>query len=207
MAPASLVMVLALLATALPGGAGAQDGASKPAPPVSSTRSSPGWVPSFDPESSAVTLGRRTNAPLVSMRFRGGARSLDALGRALCRYIHHSDRDSMMALTVTDDEFRDILWREFPQSRPATGLQWEDGWRMLYVRLLSGCQGAVRDYGTRHWEFVRFEVGSVVPYKNFQLHNGLVMLVRDDEGQIQRWGWLRSVAERKGVFKIYSTGD
>ena len=47
----------------------------------------------------------------------------------------------------------------------------------------------------------------MVPYKNFRLHNGLTMLARDDEGNVQTWTWLRSVAERKGVFKIYSTED
>jgi len=31
--------------------------------------------------------------------------------------------------------------------------------------------------------------------------------VKDDEGQVKRLSWIRSVAERKGRFKIYSMSD
>ena len=44
-------------------------------------------------------------------------------------------------------------------------------------------------------------------YRNFSLHNHLVLVARDDEGRVQRWNWLRAAAERKGTFKIYSTQD
>ncbi len=48
---------------------------------------------------------------------------------------------------------------------------------------------------------------TTVRYRNFRLHNRLVLVARDGEGQIRRWKWLRSVAERRGAFKIYSTTD
>ena len=38
-------------------------------------------------------------------------------------------------------------------------------------------------------------------------HGGLVLVARGDTGEIQRFTWLRAVAERKGVFKIYSMKD
>jgi hypothetical protein len=160
-----------------------------------------------DPESTSVLLGRRPNAPRVSKPFRGGTRSLDELGRAVCRALHRSDRDSLMALCIREDEFRDILWREFPQSRPATGLTWEDGWRVLHARLLNGCNSALHEFGGRPCELVRIEAASVVPYKNFRLHNGITIVARDAAGREVRHQWLRSVAERKGRFKIYSVRD
>lgn len=173
-----------------------------------SVRDSPGWYPVADPESASVRIGRRLNAPLVATPFRGGTRTLDDLGRAVCRLVSRGDRDSLMALCVTDTEFRDILWREFPQSRPVTGLQWEDGWRVLSMRLQSGCSDAVGQLGGRRWEFVRFERSdSTMRYRNFSLHNGLVLVARDEHGGLERWGWLRSAAERKGRFKIYSVRD
>lgn len=207
------------LALALSGSAGALEGASpappepprqatvEPAPRRLSVKDSPGYVPLVDPESTAVALGRRANTPPVRHRFRGGARSLDELGRLVCRAIHRGDRDALMALCVTDEEFRDVLWPEFPQSRPVTGLQWEDGWRVLSVRLLSGCNHAIVEHGGRYHEFVRFESDSTGRYRNFDLHGGLAMVVKGPDGALQRWTWLRSVAERKGVFKIYSTDD
>jgi hypothetical protein len=194
----------ALLAAAALAPLAAADTAT-PRPP--SIKDSPGYVPLVDPESSSVTIGRRLNAPAVSLPFRGGARSLEGLGHAVCRALQVSSVDSLRALCVTAEEFREILWREFPQSRPATGLTWEDAWQVLDVRLMSGCNAARDDHGGRRWELVRLECDSTMRYRNFALHSRLTMVVKDDLGQVHRWGWLRAVAERKGRFKIYSTRD
>ena len=160
-----------------------------------------------DPESTSELLGRRTNAPLVKKGFTGGARSLNDLGRLVCRYLHHSDQDSMRALCVRDEEFRDILWREFPQSRPLTGLTWEDGWISLDQRLRSGVSGAIADYGGQDVQFVGIQSDSVAVFKNFKLHMRTHLTVIDEQGKQVRMAWLRAVAERKGHFKIYSTDD
>jgi hypothetical protein len=180
--------------------------AAAPSRPVS-VKDSPGYVPLVDPESMSVVLGRRTNAPVVSRPLVGGGRSLEELGKMVCGALHRSDTDSLMRLCVTDEEFRDILWREFPQSRPVTGLHWEDGWRVLDVRLRSGMRAVTQELGGHHYEFLRFEVDSLAVYKNFRLHSRLTMVVRDDAGQVQRWLWLRAIVERKGRFKVYSTRD
>ena len=173
-----------------------------------SIKDSPGYYPPADPESMSVVIGRRVNAPLVQKRFQGGARSLDELGRAVCRAIHHRHADSLFALCVRQDEFRDIMWREFPQSRPATGLTWEDAWQFLFARLNGGCRSAVSDLGGTDLQFLRFERSDTTArYRNFKLHNGLILVARGEAGEIERYAWLRSVAERKGVYKIYSMRD
>lgn len=206
-----LAGLVALPATLGAQGAKPDTSAAPPASRVPSTRNTPGWYPNVDPESMSVLIGRRTNAPLVKKPFRGGLRSLDEVGRTVCRMLHHRAADSLFAICVSEDEFRDILWREFPQSRPATGLTWLDAWRVLYVRLLSGTRDATGDYGGRYYEFLRWErtdpEDTLAVYKNFKLHNKLLLVAHDDEGQIVKMHWLRSVAERKGRFKIYSTRD
>ena len=190
----------------------AADSTATAPPHQVSVRDAPGYYASTDPESLSEVTGRRTNAPAVKMPFTGGARSLDDLGRAVCAALHRSDGDSLYRLCITEDEFREILWREFPQSRPATGLTWLDGWKILFARLHAGRAHAMRDYGGHYWQFLRFESAPtgrppVMAYRNFKLHQGLVLVVKDDEGAIQRWTWLRAVAERKGRFKLYSTDD
>jgi len=205
------LVALAFLACLIPTGSlraqgtAAPDTAARHRAP--SLRDSPGWYPVVDPESSSVAIGRRLNAPRIGKPFRGGARSLDELGRAICRGLHHSDRDSLLALCVGDDEFRDILWREFPQSRPATGLTWEDGWVSLEQRLRSGVSGALSTYAGQSLSFVRFQSDSVARFKNFRLHLGLRLFAVDDQGRTVAMSWVRAVAERKGRFKIYSTDD
>jgi hypothetical protein len=204
--------VLLLVALAVAGVRSADSSVSPEPTPAAlahtSVRNSPGWYANVDPESASVAIGRRTSAPLVREPFRGGARSLDDLGRTVCRLLHHEARDSMLALCVTADEFRDILWREFPQSRPATGLTWQDAWGIVGMRLRNGCSGAVNDHGGHYYEFVRFEqADTTMRFKNFRLHRGLTLVARNDEGREERFDWLRSVAERKGAFKIFGVDD
>jgi len=110
-------------------------------------------------------------------------------------------------LCIRDDEFRDILWREFPQSRPATGLTWEDGWVSLDQRLRSGISGALGEYAGQGWRFVRFQADSVARFKNFRLHLRLRLHATDGQGRTIAMSWVRAVAERDGRFKIYSTDD
>jgi hypothetical protein len=173
-----------------------------------SVRDSPGWRPLVDPESSSVAIGRRTNAPRVSKPFRGGASGgLDGLGRAVLADLHGAHGDSLLALCVTDDEFRDILWREFPQSRPAVGLTWEDAWRILYARLHAASAHAIRDYGGHRYEFLRLECDSTMRYRNFRMFSRLTLVAKSDEGEIVKMKWLRAVVERQGRYKIYSTED
>ena len=190
-------------------GAAAAPPASKPVRLPTSTQASPGWTPApADPESLSVVYGRRLNAPLTKAEFHGGAKSLDELGRIVCRLLHHSDRDSLFACCLRDHEFRDVLWPEFPESRPATGLEWTDAWTHLELRLRSGTSDAVGEFGGRVWQFVRFErTDTTAAFRNFALHDGLVLVVKNDRGEIEKWNWLRSVAERKGRFKIHSVRD
>lgn len=202
------VMFVVVLATARAG---------TPAPVALSTPTSerhgsvtlePGYVPPNDPESSSVRIGRRVNAKLVSKPFTGGARSLEELGRMVCHALDHELADSLFLLTVQQDEFRYILWPEFPMSRPATGITWQDGWLFLYGRLHQGSAIAIREHGGHAYQFVRFDRSdSTTHYKNFKLHNGLILVARDESGNTQQFTWLRSVAERKGRFKIYSLSD
>jgi len=183
--------------------------ATRPSPAhLVSVKDSPGYVPPVDPDSAAERLGRRPDAPLVDVPFTGGARSMDALARAICGAFHAESVDSMLALCVNSTEFRDILWPEFPQSRPATGIRWDDAWQILWGRLNGGSVASVREYGGHVYTLVRVErTAATVDYKNFKLHNGITLVLKDDEGQETRLSWIRSVAERKGRFKIYSMSD
>jgi hypothetical protein len=196
--------VVALLAGLTLGG----HAMAAPSGKVVSVKDSPGYVPPSDPDSAAERLGRRPNAKLVSMPFTGGTRTVEELARRVLRALHKGSADSLLALTVAQDEFRVILWPEFPSSRPATGLTWQDGWMALSGRLNGGSVAAARDFTGHYYELVRVErTSTTMAYKNFKLHNGITIVAKDDEGKIQEFTFIRSIAERKGRFKIYSMKD
>jgi hypothetical protein len=179
-----------------------------PARRVLSVKDSPGYVPLVDPDSLAEKLGRRPTAKLVKEEFTGGGRSMEELGRLICRALHRDDPDTLMSLCVKSAEFRTILWPEFPQSRPATGLRWDDAWQILWGRLNGGSVSATREFGGHYYTFLKFDPPpKVVPYKNFKLHNGITIVAKSDDGSTQRFSFIRSIAERKGRFKIYSMSD
>jgi hypothetical protein len=176
--------------------------------PAVSVKDSPGYIPLADPESTAVVLGRRTGAPAVSARFTGGCRSLEELGRAVLWALHHADADSLRRLCVDRREFSEILWPEFPESRPATGLTADDAWGVLDNRFSGGVRGAVDVYGGRPLVFRRIEVyHGIKTYRNFRVLNGLRIVATNEDGKEEQLFFVRAAAERKGRFKIESTTD
>jgi hypothetical protein len=174
---------------------------------IVSVKDSPGYTPPVDPEARSELIGRRLNAPRVSKRFVGGARSLDDLGRTLCRALQYHQVDTLESLCIRYDEFRDILWREFPQSRPATGVLWQDAWFFTLTRNRKGCGLAMGEFGGRSLEFLSIEADSTLQYRNFKLYSKITMAVRAEDGDTLRWGWVKAVVGRKGRFKLLSLRD
>jgi len=166
----------------------------------------PGYVPPLDPDSAAVRTGHR-DAPKVAQKFAGGAQSLDALARTMLRAAAAGDRATLAHLCVTRNEFAEILWPEFPQSRPITGATADDGWYFLVRRNEGGVGRLLGDWNGRPLTLVRVERGTFENYRNFRLHRGLTIVAKTPEGAVVRVDDLRTVAERKGVFKIYSMRD
>ena len=208
-APAAWVG-LALLALALAGAAGASAGtptSQAPPPPPVSVRDSPGWVPANDPDSLDEVLGRRRNAKAVKMEFHGGPKSFDEMGRAVLGALHSGRPESLMALSLRSDEFRIILWPEFPQSRPATGLRWDDAWPVLWGHLNGGSIQAVREAEGHDYTLVDIHKARTREYRNFKLHEGITVTARDNEGALVTFSFIRAIAERKGRFRIYSMRD
>lgn len=207
----SALATATLLATALasPGTGARLTAIRTPAPPPAFSSAQWDSLRSAARYDSLVqALGRRPDAPRVKRPLHGGTGSLDDVGRAFCRAIHHSEVDSLYGLCVSEREFAEILWPEFPQSRPVTGLAAGDAWAFLWPRNASGIRSAVGDHAGRYLEFLRFE-RRVAPasYRNFRLHGGLVLVARNERAEEESFDFLRTVVERRGRFKIYSMRD
>jgi hypothetical protein len=196
----------ALFVAALP----AEGGVAKKAPQrVYSTwlEGRPGYFPPSDPESMSVVTGVR-QSKLVDLPFTGGRASLAGVARAVVQGLAAGRADSLGKLCITRREFEEILWLDFPSSRPVTGLTADDAWGPLAVRLTSGIAGALSEFGNAELEYVGVEETlGVKEFRNFRLHRGIVITVRDEAGETRALRFVRTIAERKGRFKIYSTDD
>lgn len=177
-------------------------------PAYRSIRDHPDWQPAADPESASVRLGRRPNAPVVDKPYSNGLASVDEVGEVFVQAICAGTPDTLYGLCITYDELAGIMWLEFPQSRPITNLTADDAWTFLNARNTSGIRSACRDYQERSLELLRIERrDTVMVFKNFNLHRGLLLVVRNEKGEEEEIDLLRTVAERNGVFKIYSMRD
>lgn len=162
---------------------------------------SPGYHPPADPESSSVRTGRR-NARAVSLELDGGARSVGALAKQLLAAIQARDERAMHALRLSFREFEVICWPEFPESRPITRITAADAWEFSLTSSLAGAGRTVGQYGGRSLELVRVDVARREPYRNFQLHRGVVIVARDAaDGSQVSLRFLPSIVERHGRFK------
>jgi hypothetical protein len=200
------LLALAVLAGPAAGRpAGATDGRRH-----SALEGTPGYTPPSDPDSMAVIRGRRP-APAVRMKLTGGVGSLDSLATAILQSIDDRDRARLEALCVTRREFETILWPEFPQSRPITGVTAGDGWYFAVRQNLGGVSRTLSEHddgGPGGWTLVKVEChGPLEHYRNFTLHRGLTIVARDKGGNVRRFDLLRTAVERQGVFKIYALRD
>jgi hypothetical protein len=207
-----LVLTLAVTVAAQSGGPAAKDSTTTAGAPArvygSWLEGRPGYYPPSDPESMAVVTGRRAAKP-IDLPLTGGRDSLSSLARAVLSALAAARPDSLAALCVTRAEFEHILWLDFPESRPVTGLTAEDAWRPLAMRLSGGIAGAMSELGGRQLRLERVEATlGVKEYVNFRLHRGIVITARDETtGERVETRFLRTVVERKGRYKIYSTDD
>lgn len=183
--------------------------AQGPAAPArrSALEGSPGYIPPADPESLAVARGRRS-ARLISMPLTKGRGSLEDLARTALSAIEGREESALRELCVSQEEFGTILWPEFPQSRAITGAKAADGWYFLFRRNEGGIHRAIEDRGGRAWALVRVEQAQPpLSFRNFRMLRGIVIVARDENGAEVRLDLVRSVVERRGVYKIYSLKD
>lgn len=203
--------------TALPAGTAAADAPGavytaragvEPGRPTSLRDAYPDYRPGAnDPEIESTRTGRRTVAVHERTFEAGGAASLADLARDVVSGIDRGDAAALDRAAITFGDFRDILWPEMPQSRPAANVPAGEAWDFLRRRHLSAFNRTAGDVAGTGLQVFSIEVGKVVEYTNFRLHDDLRVTVVDARGDVIHFPVIRTVAECRGRFKLYSTRD
>jgi hypothetical protein len=164
-------------------------------------------IPKEDPELYTIEQGRRDVDP-IDTPFEGGASSATELALMILDALEYKDTETLGRLRVTYPEFRDILWPEFPESRPATGISADDAWILMRTDIASGALYGINHYGGMPLEFeaLSFETG-LIRFTNFNLYKGVRIHVRRPDGGPEILRFVNTIVERDGKWKVYGYRD
>ncbi|MCK4305065.1 MAG: hypothetical protein KAY24_12575 [Candidatus Eisenbacteria sp.] len=167
----------------------------------------PGYRPPDDPELDAVVSGRR-QVEQIDIRFTGGADSAEGLARQIIRHLNRNDPGALHGLRVTYAEFTEILWPEFPQSRPATNIQSTDAWFFLTRTCASGVNGALDEWGggDLHFNGFSFDDG-LIRYTNFDAISGVHIHACKPSGIEMELTFAHTFVKRDRIWKVYIYKD
>jgi hypothetical protein len=161
----------------------------------------------YDPEWRSVVTGRREVGP-VSLPFTGGEESIEALAREILKALAAKDVERLHALRVSGSEYAAICWPEFPQSRPYVKIPVEEAWAMHAAKCIGGTEAAMVEYGGRDLELESIAIEGHEEYRNFKLHRGLKLRVRAvASAETLTLAWVKTVAERDGLYKVFTYSE
>jgi hypothetical protein len=168
----------------------------------------PGVVLPKDPERDFVTAHGRRDAPVIATPLKGGKASADDLARAILAAIADNDYKGVHLLRITEEEFDDIFWPEFPQSRPMTNIKAEDAWFLHVAECDDGVKELLEREAGQQLVFDRLDcMQGRMRYRNFDLYAGMVIVAHRPDGTVVRLRHAWTFVERLGQWKVYMYDD
>jgi hypothetical protein len=146
----------------------------------SSVENTTGYEIPYDPEWRSVVTGRREVGP-TNLRLIGGAGSLEELGGFILFALEDADMQALSDLAVVRDEFEQLLWPEFPQSRPYMRVPSSEAWHFHLAKSTKGLQILMKEAGKKRLALDGITVAEVRPFTNFTLYEGVVINVVDQD--------------------------
>jgi hypothetical protein len=145
---------------------------------------------------------------VIDAELANGYPSAAALAEAILEGVNENDVEALRRLIVSFDEFKTILWPEFPESRPSTKIRAEDAWDFLFRGNLSGSSRGVHDWAIEplSLDHLSYAVG-LTPYSNFNLYRGMTIHAKTADGRAVALDFTRTIVERNGRWKVYRYSD
>jgi hypothetical protein len=132
--------------------------------------------------------------------------SLDDLGQAVVKALNDSSAAGLWALSVTETEFRDIV---FPRTPNSAGMPWDYIWQMNLMDDISAVYSRLEEYGGQNLTFLRTHLAdtAVVVYPGKRTYHDVILVVATPEGAQKEIKFLSTVAEIDGRFKAVVFDD
>ena len=131
--------------------------------------------------------------------------SPEAVARAVLGALAEEDGPLLVALALSEMEFRTVVWPELPSSRPERGLPFEYAWGDLHQKSTNELRRLLARAGGRRYELLGMTFdGESTPYETFTVHRDSRLRIRDAEGAERDVRLFGSVLQRGGEYKLFS---
>ena len=131
--------------------------------------------------------------------------SPEAVAEAVLGALAEDDGPLLLALALSEMEFRTVVWPELPSSRPERGLPFEYAWGDLHQKSTNELRRLLARAGGRRYELLAMTFdGESTPYETFTVHRDSRLRIRDSEGAERNVRLFGSVLQRGGEYKLFS---
>ncbi len=136
----------------------------------------------------------------------GTLESDEAVAQAVLAAVEANDRAALMALSVSKDEFEDLVWPTLPASRPEVGMPVSYVWQDTVTKSRAGLAQTLERYGGRRFELVRVETGGdTTDHGSFTISRKTYLVAKDEEGHERTLRLFGSMIRgQDGRSKVYS---
>jgi hypothetical protein len=126
----------------------------------------------------------------------------------LLEALERKDTAALIGMMISEKEFKEWLWWEFPASRPEANIPIDFAWENHIRNSAKGLRMALRDYGGKKLYYAshRFEEGED-KYQSFIIHTKTRVTVVDSMGKEEELKVFGSVVEMNGRYKLLSYRD
>jgi hypothetical protein len=148
-----------------------------------------------------LALGACRSQPLLA-----NTRSSDeATASAVLTALEHRDREALLALSVTQEEFETVVWPTLPASRPEVGMPSTYLWQDTDTRSSAHLDETLRRWGGRRLRLVRVEFGgATTEHGPYSLSRKTHLVVRDESGAELTVRLFGSMIRQGTATKVYS---
>jgi hypothetical protein len=128
-----------------------------------------------------------------------------ALAQSVLGALERRDAVALLALALSEQEFRHHVWPELPASRPERNLPFSYVWGELRQKSEQSLARLLSTYGAQQLDLVDVEyAGATTRYSSYAVHRETVLVVRDRTGTEHRLRLFGSTLEADGAFKVFS---
>jgi hypothetical protein len=145
--------------------------------------------------------------PPRAVELADASESFEALIRRAVAAAANGDEAALRRSLVTFEEYRDLLWPEFPVAKREGDRALPVHWRLLSSETSAAVRAMLADLGGRSWTVLEARYGETRPYGSYEALRQVVVRVADGDGNEHSLGGFGSIIRRSGRFKILNLKD